>query len=197
MDASAFIVPTLTAVASFFGAWLAARFALRRFYQEKLWERKTVAYTTIFEALHDMERWFDTHLDAYFAQTELDERVKTEMWEDYKKAKVTLSRRLAAEVWLIPDACQQRLVEMNKVLDSDDPNWFTMLDSCSAEVSVAIKDLTKIVRRDLRVRTETRAQRLIALFEGLRRIWLKPKADKKEDGLFLPSPIETPPRTKT
>jgi hypothetical protein len=33
----------LTGIASFLGAWIAARFALSRFYQEKIWERKAAA----------------------------------------------------------------------------------------------------------------------------------------------------------
>jgi hypothetical protein len=36
---------TASFIVSFFGAWLAARFALYRFYREKVWERKIAAYT--------------------------------------------------------------------------------------------------------------------------------------------------------
>jgi len=46
-------------------AWLAARFALSRFYREKVWERKTAAYTAIFDALHDMDQWFAEHLATF------------------------------------------------------------------------------------------------------------------------------------
>jgi len=53
---------TASFIASFFGAWLAARFALYRFYREKVWERKIAAYTAIFEALHDMGRWYEAHI---------------------------------------------------------------------------------------------------------------------------------------
>jgi hypothetical protein len=40
----------------------AARFALSRYYREKVWERKAAAYTDIFDALHDMEQLFRTQI---------------------------------------------------------------------------------------------------------------------------------------
>lgn len=42
-------------------AGLTARFALHRFYAEKQWERKVAAYTAIFDALHDITKWFSEH----------------------------------------------------------------------------------------------------------------------------------------
>jgi hypothetical protein len=38
-------------IAATLGAWFTAHFSLRRFFREKEWERKTLAYTAIFEAL--------------------------------------------------------------------------------------------------------------------------------------------------
>lgn len=39
------------------------RLALRRFYSEKWWERKSSAYTTVIEALHHVREYTDTNLD--------------------------------------------------------------------------------------------------------------------------------------
>ena len=36
-------------IAATLGAWFTAHFSLRRFFREKEWERKTQAYTAIFE----------------------------------------------------------------------------------------------------------------------------------------------------
>lgn len=44
-------------IAAALGAWFTAHFSLRRFFREKEWERKTQAYTAIFEALHNMRAW--------------------------------------------------------------------------------------------------------------------------------------------
>src|SRR5688572_23498362 len=140
-----FIVPLLTIAGSFIGAWLAARFGLRRFYDEKLWERKTEAYTAIFAALHDMRRRFDVHYDAEIEERSLDTQTKNKLWSDYKTAREILSKRLAAEVWLIPDDCADRIGKMIRVLEDDNPNWFEVLDTGFAEIEDTIKDLTKLV----------------------------------------------------
>jgi hypothetical protein len=63
-----YVQPLLTLIASFAGTWFAAHFALRRFYREKVWERKTAAYTAIFEALYDMSLWFETQFNAEIPQ---------------------------------------------------------------------------------------------------------------------------------
>ena len=96
------LVPLLSAVASFVGAWLAANFALRRFYKERIWERKAAAYSAIFEALHIIEQWYDKHYDAYFEQRELPDEVTKKLRTNADAAEEDLERRLAAETWLIP-----------------------------------------------------------------------------------------------
>ena len=151
MDFSNLIVPTLTVLGSFIGAWLAARFGLSRFYQEKLWERRVAAYTTIFEALYDMSVWFDTHYDAEIMQREIPKDQQDALYVEYKKARTTLARQLAAEVWLIPDECKARIEEIFKVLDTRRDTWFEELDYGSFEIGAATKDLTRMVRLDLGV----------------------------------------------
>jgi hypothetical protein len=138
-----------TALASFLGAWLAARFALSRFYREKVWERKTGAYTTIFEALHDMGIWFDKHLDAEVRGIELDEQAQDRLSEEYRGAKQRLERQLASETWLIPDCCQQRLAQLIRELDAKQEYWFDVVETGSVAISSAEKDLRQLVREDL------------------------------------------------
>lgn len=153
MEWTSFISPVLTAVASFIGAWFAARLALRRFYDEKLWERKTEAYTAIFEALHEMSIWFDGHLNAHYLQKDFDTETSKKMYEDYNQAKDKLSRRIAAEVWLIPDSCRERIQLMNKNLANEPgADWFQMLDAGAFEILQATNDLTKLVRADLKIK---------------------------------------------
>ena len=44
-------------------ARVTVHFALKRFYSEKWWERKTEAYTAIIEALHHVRNYADTNLE--------------------------------------------------------------------------------------------------------------------------------------
>jgi hypothetical protein len=148
-DLSAFLPAIITAIASFLGAWIAAKLALGRFYREKIWERKVAAYTAIFEALHDIHRWYDTHLESEMTHRELKDDYISELSESYNKAKVNLHRRLDAEIWIIPDSCQDRLRKMFKVLDKRYDSWFEDLDGGAWELSMTIKDLRDLVQQDL------------------------------------------------
>lgn len=155
MDWSALTTPILSGITSFIGAGLAARLALRRFYAEKVWERKTVAYTAIFEALYDMSRWDDAHITAQMRGHEIDDAEQTKLIADYQTAKGTLKRRLAAEVWLIPDDCGARLNVMFRELARRVPDWYETLEKDSAAISSAMTDLTDLVRADLNLRPST------------------------------------------
>jgi hypothetical protein len=114
MDSWALIT---SVVGSFAGAWLAAQFALKRFYKEKVWERKTAAYTAIFEAVHDMSTWFDQHFNAMIQSRDIPEERQSELATAYQAAKKTFERRLTAETWLIPDEIRKRLDDMQYALD--------------------------------------------------------------------------------
>jgi hypothetical protein len=59
---TAVLTPLLAATAAFIGSWLAARFALSRFYRERIWERRAAAYTSIFESVHEYVRWVDERI---------------------------------------------------------------------------------------------------------------------------------------
>src|SRR5882757_10898790 len=51
-----------TLVVAVVSSLLAVRLALRRFYSEKWWERKSAAYTAIIESMHHLREHADTHL---------------------------------------------------------------------------------------------------------------------------------------
>ncbi len=102
----------ITAVASFLGAWMAARLAFIRFSREKIWERKAAAYTAIFEALHFIGRWYEKRYDALLIQEEIAEERTQHLKAEANKAEDELERRLGSEVWLIPAQCRARLEKM-------------------------------------------------------------------------------------
>lgn len=131
------------------GGWLTARFALGRFYREKLWERKTAAYTAIFEALHDIGQWYDAHLTAEMEMQQLPGERSDELSMMRRKAVADLERRIAAESWVLPSECQARLSLMKKELDKDQQTMFEVFDTGAFEVSKATTDLRVIVRNDL------------------------------------------------
>jgi hypothetical protein len=152
MEWSVLTTPILTGITSFAGAGLAARLALRRFYAEKVWERKTVAYTAIFEALYDMSRWDDAHITAQMRGHEIEDDEQAKLTAEYQTAKYRLERCLAGQIWLIPDDCRARLNVMFRELNRRVNDWYETLEKDSAAISSAIDDLTILVRGDLKLR---------------------------------------------
>src|SRR5712691_5314705 len=138
-------------MAAAFGAWFTAHVALHRFFREKEWERKTQAYTAIFEALHDMRLWFDTHWDAEMAGREIPMEKQTQLVVDFQKARGDLKRRLTGETWLIPSGCNRLLLAMMHSLDKEHKSFFDDLDEGSAAMNKAIHDLRRMVRADLQL----------------------------------------------
>jgi hypothetical protein len=141
-------------VVSFPTAWITAHLALRRFYSEKLWERKVAAYTTIFEALHDMRQWFEEHINAFERGRDVADERSKELLANYNQAKRALARRLDAETWLLSEACQSRLLKMNKELDKPTTadTWYDHCDSGYGALASALKDIRVLVRSDLKLK---------------------------------------------
>ncbi|HLH11065.1 MAG TPA: hypothetical protein VKV77_04180 [Methylovirgula sp.] len=141
----------LQPVLSLIGGWLAATFALRNFRSQKVWERKAEAYTSIFDALYDMARWYDEHYDAEISGRKMTEDKVSELSKAYTAAKEKLKRRVASETWLLAEAASKRLEELFKCLSIERNDWFRMLDEDSYSISEATRDLRVMVRKDLRL----------------------------------------------
>jgi len=132
-------------------AWLTAQFALRRFYAEKVWERKVDAYTAIMEALHEMQRWYDMHWDAEVGDRSLSEEQKAALLNDYQDANRRLERRVESEKWIISDKCVEILGGMQQKLRVSYNSAFEYFDNGAAAINVATRELLPVIRRDLGV----------------------------------------------
>ena len=134
-------------------AWLAAHFALRRFYSEKVWERKTAAYSSIFDALHDMRRWFEEHLRACEEANKISDEAQNNLSADYREAEGRLARQLDRERWLLPSICSEQLVRMRRELDAADMShdWVAHLDTGWRAINSALEDVTSLAGNDLKV----------------------------------------------
>jgi hypothetical protein len=154
MTYSQFFYGLLTAgITAPLAAWLTAQFALRRFYAEKVWERKIAAYTEIMEALHEMRQWFDTHWDAETEGRELSEQTQSRLTENYTQAEQKLQRRVDSEKWIISNECINVLESMQRKLHAadDKTDWFGHLDAGTAAIRSAMRELIPVIRRDLRL----------------------------------------------
>jgi hypothetical protein len=141
-----------TPVASFIGAWLAARLALSRFYKEKVWERKVAVYSEMFNALHDINKYHEEqllgHSDNSLPKEEIDQ-LAARLRTGYELIK----RRLDADTWLLPGKVRRPLARLDRELNIDSYRSQEALLSRRTQVSrQTIEDLRRIVRKDLRLR---------------------------------------------
>lgn len=132
-------------------AWLTYQFAVRRFYSEKIWERKAAAYTAIFDALHDLRKWFGEHQDALEEDRQIPKDEQTKLAADSREAKARLARELDRENWLLPPACDERLARMRRELDYSTTDWVLYLQIGWNATDSALKDMHALARDNLEI----------------------------------------------
>jgi hypothetical protein len=154
---TAILTALLSAAAAFIGSWLAARFALDRFYHERIWERRAAAYTAIFDALHDQQNWYAA-ADAMMDGRKQSAEEKAKVSADADAAEAAMMRRIDSEIWLVSDQFLDRLAKLLQEL-KDPPGLEekrkedaqSHLKACDSAFFAAIGDLRKIAREELRV----------------------------------------------
>jgi hypothetical protein len=106
----------------------------------------------IFEALHDMEKWFDKHIESEERGRELSKEDVARLTEDHQKAGADLKRRVAKETWLISDDFRTRLLALEEALSQRSTHWPEFLETASSSaLNSAVDDLRRIARSDLSI----------------------------------------------
>ncbi len=143
-----FVLTAATAVgASFF----TARFALRRFYSEKWWEKKYEGYSSILESLHYIARDFDEEWDAMTRGREIPDDRKDELSAKFREAKDELAKRMDIGQFVISDAAVAVLATFQKELGSgrranDFPEY---IERGGKATNKALRQMRAIAKRDL------------------------------------------------
>jgi hypothetical protein len=122
--------------------------------EQRRWERKADAYTTIFEAFHNVERWYEKHLEAAQQEREISDERKRRLQEDAKKAEEDLERCLAGQVWNLPEDFRRRASRLTSNLSTfgkPEMMWHDYLEGSLALIQTAAQELNSIAQKDLRV----------------------------------------------
>jgi hypothetical protein len=143
------ITTIATGLVAVVAVWLTSRLASRRAHDERTWNRKADAYSAIFEALDDFQRWYDTYLEREFDGRELSEQQSADLTESSKQARLKLARVLASQSWLLPVEIEERIRALNEALDERHESWFESVDAGAFEVRQAKKDVLLIAQREL------------------------------------------------
>lgn len=135
-------------------SYLTARFALRRFYAEKWWERKTAAYVAIIEALHHLREHADTNLTFTQRGKELPPGGEEELTQRLREAMMQLRLRRDVGTFVLS---VEAVDELNRLFDELDKstettNWEVYLTMKLAAVDKCLARLRILARRDLQIR---------------------------------------------
>lgn len=143
------IITLLTAIIA---AFLSARWAARRAFQERWWEKKERAYAEIVEALYDGIRYCDLAeaeelhgLEESPQKAELAEKSKQAYWKIQKAADIG--------AFLISEQAAKALRELqnSKWLDPKDHAWFEIYEDRGKQYRKALEKVRVCALKDLRV----------------------------------------------
>jgi hypothetical protein len=148
---TALLTALLSAAAAFVGAWFAAHFALRRFYRERIWERRAASYTAIFDAIHDLRNWFDKQAASEVHGVEMTDANRETLSAAYRAAGSALRRRADSETWLISDAFRSRLEVLEQDLAVRHTDWIDHIEGNLTALDGALNDLRTLARAELAV----------------------------------------------
>lgn len=134
-------------------ATLTVRFALRRFYAEKWWERKSATYTAIIEALHHVKNYAETNLTSSLLGRYLTEQRRQDLNEKLQGAMTELRKQLDIGDFVISE---EAVVVMNKLMaeldaSSNTENWQEHLELTLSAINNCLSSMRRIARKDLRI----------------------------------------------
>lgn len=144
----------LQAAISIGGAFLAAHLAMKKFRNEKWWEKKAAAYAELVEALHTMKWPAGEHLDAELESREVSQEESSRMWEEFKVARRNIWKVADSSTFLVSEEVIKAVQDMERGLSSarNAQSWFEHLDEQYAAVNKCLGRIKEIGRADLGIK---------------------------------------------
>ena len=139
---------------SVFTSILTVRLAIRRFHEEKWWEKKQEMYSSLLETLHHMKNYVAEHYEGQLDSNYITDEKREELKKDWKmfsqkfaKLRDLASFHLSSEAVAVLERYEKKKIEANK---SD--SLFDMIDGELAAVSECLEELKIAAKRDLKVK---------------------------------------------
>ncbi|MXP28875.1 hypothetical protein GRI58_08575 [Porphyrobacter algicida] len=129
--------------------WLTSHFAWRRTQSEKVWDRKADAYSTILQALNEMEASLDAWMSDEALRREPSDESSEERGVRYRQARARMQSVVGRELWLLNPAIKGYADELNKALSARYDSWFEDLDASLFAVRNTIKSVTLLAQEEL------------------------------------------------
>ncbi|ELV8853851.1 MULTISPECIES: hypothetical protein [Vibrio] len=135
-----------------FSSFLAARWATKKFYTEKWWERKEKAYTEIINSLYDMVQFYEVFKEDYGQDNFISEARSHELHQRHTKAYWTVRRATdLASLYVSNEAIiVLKTLREREVFDYETNPLWDIYDSEHKHHSQALNKLILIASKDLK-----------------------------------------------
>lgn len=135
-------------------ARVTVRYALRRFYAEKWWERKNAAYTAIIEAIHHIGEHADNNFEALRRDVEIPKDIEEDLTRKMREATAQLRLHRDVGSLVISQEATNRVNKLLSELEASATPGTTWLDHLLARINAVgecLTDVRRIACADLRL----------------------------------------------
>lgn len=141
-------------------ASLTTWFASKRFYRERLWDRRAAAYVVIFESLEDLLEWYSELFEAQISRQDLPEDREKQLLARQRSAREQIKRKIAGEAWLLDERVATEIEVLWSKLRKQWSSYEEDLDESWGAVNDAKLAIRAIAAEDLRLPNNGRKARL-------------------------------------
>lgn len=133
-------------------AWVTVKLSQRKFREERLWDRKVVAYERVIEAFHKSKKFSSEHLDAQYEGRELADERDKELRRLAGEAREEIVRATDIGSFTLSSRALELLAEYHKELGTDEhiTSWSEHLEFDYSVTDKYLKLLITEARKDLR-----------------------------------------------
>lgn len=145
------IVGIVIAVAS---SWITVQLSLRKFRNEKWWERRVTAYERVIEALHQIRIYVALLYDAAAVGKDLSNPEFEELGVKAKKAQLELFRAIDMGSLFLSAEAHQRLLRFRRdqeKIDEWGEDLLRVMERDLHTTDSCLEDLIRMAKKDLRV----------------------------------------------
>ncbi|MBQ0761128.1 MAG: hypothetical protein KBT72_15840 [Zhongshania sp.] len=152
IDSSKIIIPGI--FVAIVTSMITVRLSIRRFYEEKWWERKFDVYSKLFKALHHLKNYALEHLETYHTHQDIPEDKRAELEHDWK----TFSREFDELFDLAPFQLNAKSVSILKEYEKkknearNHEDIYKWIDTDAQAAIDCIKQLSNEAKNDLKVK---------------------------------------------
>ena len=134
-------------------AFITVHLSVKRFREERWWEKQVDAYEKVIEALHHSKAFSEVHLEASYEGRNVSEERDKELRAKSGEALREIERAADVGGFLLSTEARDRIRKYRQEAHeaSNTTDWVTYLDGDLAATGSCLEDIVKIARKDLKI----------------------------------------------